>query len=304
MGLFLGAMLFIPSFLLEKNSSISSFGDNDIISSIALSIQDMVPYSVPTSSSFIEWLPEETIQENTGFIRDLKIIIDTSQNIHVFWVQLDSGFWSLFHKIKFDENASWSIPQIIAEVTANNELWMFDVANDMNGNIHLVWEYNYVIRYSYLSDSVWDSPQIIANGIKPKIKIDANNKVRVFFDQIEYWEHYDWFHHIFAEYMPETYSWQIYDLLGSIDHTQFTYDVIVGLEQDIEYIQMVSSQISGYLDSRTLFVHRTKTNESTSYTSQTIASHCFLISIGIGTVILLFWMEIITPFIYLRIILK
>jgi len=280
MILFSGTMLVIPSFLPDKTPSIPSFGDTDKISSSALSTQDVFPYSTPTSSSFIEWLPEETIKENTGFVRDLKIVIDGLQNIHVFWVQKESGFWSLFHKIKFDENASWSIPQIFSEVTDNNELWMFDVTNDLNGNIHLVWEINYVIRYSKLSDSVWAPPQIIASGIKPKIKIDANNQIRVFFDQIEHWEHYDWLHHIFAEYIPESSTWQIYDLLESNGNNQFTYDVIVCIEQDIEYIQMVSSRITDawnpetqQVDSRIRFYHRTKTNESTSYTSQAIASH-------------------------------
>ncbi len=186
---------------------------------------------------FIEWLPEEVLEENTGFIRDLKIAIDGFNNTHVFWVQIIDSNWQLLEKIKFAVNSTWNEHQVLSYLTDSNEIWMFDVATSNDGKIHLTWENNGQIFYRYYVNPTWSSVSFIAYGKKPKIEISISNNPGVIFTQSVNIEYTYYMSHKFAVYSATDDLWEYTEFGLYWEGRDSNHDFTTNIQNGKEYFQ-------------------------------------------------------------------
>ena len=174
------------------------------------------------------WDVSEIVQENQP-LSDLAIAVDGDGNTHVFWAGRMSNDWLLMHKIRFDENGTWSDFDNMGEISDQLK-GVLDVKSDDLGRIHLVWKIANKIYYkNYNSDNhIWTDSLEIGNGYDPVLLLNNENVPRIGYTRtLDYRIYY-----FYAKLNPEFDHVTIYSVplsyysTWSIETSNFNFGII------------------------------------------------------------------------------
>ena len=94
-------------------------------------------YSIKSTDGGATWTPSKRLTWNSGDSLNSVIASDPSGNLHIVWLDYESGNAELCHKKSTDGGASWT-PRQRLTWNSGDSLWPA-VAVDSSGHIHVVW---------------------------------------------------------------------------------------------------------------------------------------------------------------------
>ena len=126
-----------------------------------------------------------------------RLAIDSSNNIHIVWVDSKSGFYEIYYA-KLDNLGNIVVPpKLLTTDDEQKEYWV-DIAVDSRDRLHLVWQHknvsinNYEIHYMVLNNGVITIHDRIlysdnyANAEMPKIALDSGDCPHIVYSRSAY----------------------------------------------------------------------------------------------------------------------
>ncbi|NHJ04321.1 MAG: hypothetical protein EAX90_05830 [Candidatus Heimdallarchaeota archaeon] len=183
------------------------------------------------------WDTPEIVDPNSP-LNDLKIVLDNNNNVHIFWSAYISGSFYICHRIRFDNNNSWSNKMTIGSTAATTE-GTIDIAKDSIGRIHLVWEDDGFIKYKYYNNGIWSDSITIRTGFNPNIGIDSNNDPHIAF--IAPGLYYS-LYYMYARYSSLTKTWHLENIdlgFSSYNARNHDFEVVKGEDKPLLFNSIV-----------------------------------------------------------------
>ena len=186
------------------------------------------------------WEDPEVVDPNSP-LNDIKVALDTEDNVHVFWSGRYNGDWVLYHNVKNNITGIWTDKEIIGN-TASEYYGLMDVKTDPSGNIHIVWIDNQNIKYRKYTNDTWNNPSIIGYGEKPCLQLTNTSEPKVIYLSASSIYDMDYF---YSNYNNETNSWNSqsfqnwYGYSSSIN----TYDFHIFYEEGQERSLFLSGEV-------------------------------------------------------------
>ena len=148
----------------------------------------------------LNWLKFKRLTWNTGDSTNPSLAIDSSDNVHVLWMDSSSGNREIYYRKSTTGGATWSATK---RFTWNSGSSMKPaIAIDTSNNIHVVWNDDSLMDPSILykkstnGGSSWSPYKVVSSswpGDKnPDIAVDSGNNIHVVWDSYmwgkAYWE--------------------------------------------------------------------------------------------------------------------
>jgi hypothetical protein len=132
------------------------------------------------------WERTKRLTWTSGFSFAPKVATDSSNNIHVVWMDNSPGTWEIYYKKSTNGGTSWTTKRI----TWNSGISLYpEIAVDSGDNIHVVWvEQNFGIKQIYYKRSVdngmtWTGLKRLTwntgTSESPAIDVDSSNNVYI-----------------------------------------------------------------------------------------------------------------------------
>jgi hypothetical protein len=133
------------------------------------------------------WLSAKKITWNSGASLSPSIAVDSSNNIHVVWVDITPGNYEIYYKRSTDGGASWSGTKRLTWTSTWNEEPAMAVAS--SNDIHVVWadfksgSYEIFHKKSTDGGATWASSRRLTwtsgRSVSPAIMVDSSNNIHV-----------------------------------------------------------------------------------------------------------------------------
>ncbi|MBD3229213.1 MAG: hypothetical protein GF329_13605, partial [Candidatus Lokiarchaeota archaeon] len=171
---------------------------------------------------------------STSDTYDPAITTDNNGNVHVVWRDYTnyngSGYdYDIFYRMWNKSTETWQGhygTYDVVSIGQSSSGSYPDIAADMNGNIHVVWQYNYDIYYNYWNSTtgLWGSSTLISNestgnSYYPHIATDYLNNLHVVWQDDTYSTYDDVF---YKTKNATTGLWSVNEII-SIDCSSYTY---------------------------------------------------------------------------------